>query len=75
MEKTRGQLKAQDGEQIEVRLLHYDPDEKPFQQYKVVFAPAQVFWDASGKEVFRQTGVFTLFRLVKKLKELKLLRD
>lgn len=52
MDKTLGQLKAKYGDQIEVRILHYDPDEKLFRQYKVVFVPTQVFLDASGKEVF-----------------------
>jgi thioredoxin len=75
MEKTLGQLKAKYGDQIEVRTLRYDPDEKLFKQYKVVFVPTQVFLDASGKEVFRHTGVFTQYELVKKLKELKLIHN
>ena len=74
MEKTLKQLKAKYGDQIEVRILHYDPDEKLFKQYKVAFVPTQVFLDASGKEVFRQTGVFTLYELEKKLKQLKLIQ-
>jgi len=74
MKRTLGQLKAKYGDQIEVRLLHYDPDEKLFKKYKVVFVPTQVFLDASGKEVFRQTGVFTEYELVKKLHELHLIK-
>lgn len=74
MAKTLGQLKSKYGSQIDVRLLHFDTDEKLFKQYKVVFVPTQVFLDASGKEVFRQTGVFTLYELEKKLKELKLIQ-
>ncbi len=75
MGKVLEQVKAKYGDQIEVRIFHYDPDEKLFKQYKVVFTPTQVFLDASGKEVFRQTGVFTIYELVKKLKELKLIHD
>ena len=74
MAKTLGQLKSKYGSQIEVRLVHFEPGEKLFKQYKVVFVPTQVFLDASGKEVFRQTGVFTLYELEKKLKELKLIQ-
>lgn len=75
MEKVLLQLKGKYGDQIEIRILHYDPDAKLFKQYKVVFVPTQVFLDASGKEIFRQTGVFTIYELVKKLKELKLIQD
>ena len=74
MEKTLGQLKAKYGDHIEVRILHYDSDEKLFKQYEVVFVPTQVFLDASGKEVFRHIGVFTLSELEKKLKQLKMLQ-
>jgi thioredoxin len=75
MQKTLGQLKAKYGDQIEVRILYYDPDDKLFKQYKVAIVPTQVFLDASGKEVFRQTGVFTLYELEKKLRELKLIQN
>ena len=74
MEKTLKQLKAKHVDQIEVRILHYDSDEKLFKQYKVAIVPTQVFLDASGKEVFRQSGVFTLDALEKKLKQLKLIQ-
>ncbi len=75
MQKVLEQLSAKYGDQIEIRTLYYDPDEKLFKQYKVVFVPTQVFLDASGKEVFRQTGAFTQYELAKKLKELKLINN
>lgn len=75
MEKALKQLKARYGDQIEIRILHYHPDDKLFKKYKVVFVPTLVFLDASGKEVFRQTGVSTQYELAKKLKELKLIQD
>ncbi len=74
MEKTLAQLKAQYVGQINVQVLHWDPDEKLFKQYQVVFVPTQVFLDASGKEVFRHTGIYTLHELVQKLQELKLIQ-
>jgi len=52
MEKMLQQLKAKYGDQIEVRTLHYDPDEKLFKQYKVVFVPTQVFWMPPEKRFF-----------------------
>lgn len=75
MAKVLQQLTAKYGEQIEVRTVHYGPDEKLFKQYQVAFVPTQVFLDTSGKEVFRHTGVLTIYELVKKLKELKLIQD
>jgi thioredoxin 1 len=73
MRKTLDQLKAKYGDQLEVRILYYGPDEKLFKQYKVVFVPTQVVLDASGKEVFRHNGIFTEYELAKKLQELKLI--
>jgi len=73
MEDVLVQFKAKYGDQIEVRLVHIEPDENLFKQYKVAFVPTQVFLDASGKEVFRHTGLYTLQELVRKLKELKLM--
>lgn len=73
MEKTLGQLKVKYGDQINVQVAQYD-DLKLYKKYKVALVPTQIFLDASGKEVFRQTGVFTLLELEKKLKELKLIQ-
>jgi thioredoxin 1 len=76
MAKVLQQLSAKYGDQIEVRILYRnDSNEHLFRQYKVVFVPTQVFLDASGKEVFRQTGMFTQSELVKKLEELKLIKN
>ncbi len=73
MEKTLRQLKVKYGDRINVQVAQYD-DLKLYKKYKVALVPTQIFLDASGKEVFRQTGVFTLFELEKKLKELKLIQ-
>jgi thioredoxin 1 len=74
MKKPLEKLQAKYGDQIEIRLVHFGPNEKLFKQYQVALVPTQVFLDASGKEVFRQTGVFPLSELEKKLKQLKLLQ-
>ena len=41
---------------------------------KVAFTPTQVYLDASGKEVFRHTGVSTEYELVSKLQKLNLIK-
>jgi thioredoxin 1 len=49
--------------------------EKPlFEQYKIMLIPTQVFLDASGKEVDRHIGPLPKEEVLKKLKELKLIR-
>ena len=60
MRKTLEQIKAKYGDQIEVRILFYDSDEKLFKQYKVEFVPTQIFLDSTSE-------------LEKKLNQLKLL--
>ena len=74
MAKVLQRLNDKYGDQIEVRILHYNSDGKLFKQYKVAIVPTQVFLDASSKEVFRQNGVFTLDALEKKLKQLELIQ-
>jgi thioredoxin 1 len=71
MEQILGKIKERYGDQVEVRLLYIDKDEPIFRQYRIVIVPAQVFLDASGKEVFRHTGVFPLELLEQRLRELK----
>jgi thioredoxin 1 len=61
--------------QITLRFLYIDEDEPLFQEYRVTFVPAQVFLDASGKEVFRHEGPISAKALIAKLKELKFVRD
>jgi thioredoxin 1 len=74
MNKVLQQLQAKYGDEIGVRILHYDPDDRLFRKYHVVLVPTQVLVDASGKEVYRHTGVFTLYELEKQLKQLNWLK-
>lgn len=71
MEQIMGKIKERYGDQVEVRFLYIDKDEPLFRQYRIVIVPAQVFLDASGKEVFRHTGIFPLELLEPRLRELK----
>ena len=71
MEQILGKIQDRYADQVEVRFLYIDKDEPLFRQYRIVIVPAQVFLDASGKEVFRHTGIFPLELLEPRLRELK----
>jgi thioredoxin 1 len=57
--------------QFVVRFLHVDEEPNLFRQYRVVFVPAQIFLDASGKQVFRHDGAYKPDQLEKRLRLLK----
>jgi thioredoxin 1 len=61
--------------QFEVRRLFIDEEEPTFRRYHVVIVPTQVFVDPAGQEVFRHEGVLPKDELIKKLRELKFIRD
>jgi len=61
--------------QFEVRRLYFDEEEPTFRRSHVVIVPTQVFLDPSGKEVFRHEGLFPQEELLKKLRDLKFIRD
>ena len=75
MEVVLKQVKESYGDQVEVRLVYIDKDEPVFQQYKVMLVPTQVFLDASGKEVDRHIGGLTQEEVIKKLRELKFIKQ
>jgi len=71
MAKIMTELKAQFGDQLEVRLVYADKEKELFQQYKIVLIPTQVFLDAAGQEVDRHIGALSYAEVIKKLKELE----
>jgi len=73
MQKVMADLKAQYGDQLEVRLIYADEEKDLFGKFKVVLIPTQVFLDASGKELDRHLGALPKEEVIKKLKELKFL--
>jgi thioredoxin 1 len=75
MEGILEKIKERYGDQVDVRLVYVDQDEALFKQYRIMLVPTQVFLDASGKEVFRHTGVFPPDLLEKKLRELKFIKN
>jgi thioredoxin len=74
MEKILGAVKGKYGNQVEVRLVMAEKDERMFKKYKIMLIPTQVFLDASGKEVFRHVGLFPEKELVAKLQELNFIK-
>ncbi len=61
--------------QFEVDKFYIDEADALFRRYKVAIVPTQVFLDAAGHEVGRHEGVFKQEALIKKLRELKFIRD
>jgi thioredoxin 1 len=61
--------------QFVVTKLYIDEAEPLFRRYQVAIVPTQVFLDPNVKEVYRHEGVFKTPDLVKKLRELKFIRD
>jgi len=68
-------LQKESKNQFELRLLYMDEDIKLFRQYHVSIVPTQVFLDTAGKEVWRHEGRISRDQLVKKLRELKFIKD
>ena len=75
MEKIMQELKAQYGQQLEVRLIYADKERDLFKQYKIMLIPTQVFLDASGKEVERHIGPLSRDEVIKKLRDLKFIKE
>jgi thioredoxin 1 len=74
MEKIMAELKTTHSDQVEFRMVYADKEKDLFQQYKVVLIPTQVFLDSQGKEVDRHMGALTKEEVLRKLKELKLIK-
>ncbi len=74
MAKVMAELKTSHSDQVEFRMVYVDKEEPLFKQYKIMLIPTQVFLDASGKEVDRHIGPLSKEEVLKKLRELKLIR-
>jgi thioredoxin 1 len=74
MAKVMAELKTSHSDQVEFRLVYVDKEKPLFEQYKVMLIPTQVFLDASGKEVDRHMGPLTKEEVLKRLKDLKLIK-
>lgn len=75
VEAVLKEVQSRYGDQVEVRIVHIDTEERLFKEYRVSFVPTQVFLDAAGKEVSRHEGPWSKEQLVHKLKELQFIKD
>jgi thioredoxin 1 len=74
MKEVMAALKTSHGDQVEFRMVYADEEMPLFEKYKIVAIPTQVFFDASGKVVDQHIGALPKEEVLKKLKELKLIR-
>ncbi len=74
METTLTKLKAAYGDQVDIRIVHFEPDEKLFKEYKVAIVPTQIFLNAEGEEVSRHNGIMPYIDLIGELKDLKFIQ-
>jgi thiol-disulfide isomerase/thioredoxin len=64
------ELKTEYAGRMEVEFIDVWKDPAPGKQYKIQLIPTQIFFDASGKELFRHEGFFGKEDILAKWKEL-----
>lgn len=74
MKQVMAELTTSHGSQVEFRMVYADEEKDLFRQYSIILIPTQVFLNAEGKEVDRHVGALTKEDVLKKLKELNLIK-
>ena len=64
------ELKTEYAGRMDVEFMDVWKDPAPGRQYKIRLIPTQIFFDASGKELFRHEGFFGKEDILAKWKEL-----
>jgi thioredoxin 1 len=54
--KTMDELKGMIGDRVLLKFVHVGKEEELAEAYKVLLIPTLVYFDAQGKEVFRNVG-------------------
>lgn len=72
--KVIDELGAKIGEKVSFRFVHIKDEEQVVEEYKVLMVPTLIFFDAQGKEVFRNVGLMQAEAITAKLGELGLLK-
>ena len=75
MEEILLEVKARYRDQVEIRFAYIEPDEYLFKKFHIFIVPTQVFLDASGKEVYRHEGLISKEDVLKKISELRFIKD
>jgi len=70
MEVVLEELRAEHGEQIDVRFVDVWENEEAGKEYSIRMIPTQVFLDAEGHELFRHEGFISKEDILKKWAEL-----
>jgi len=71
--KVMDRLKAEFGDKAIFRFVHVGKEEQTAADCKILMIPAIVFYDKTGKEVFRNVGFMDYDAVMKKVKEVGLL--
>ncbi|MBE0617129.1 MAG: thioredoxin family protein [Proteobacteria bacterium] len=71
--KTMERLRQTLGDRVLVRFVHIGKEEEVAAAYKVLLIPTLAFFDAQGREVFRNVGQMEHDEMVAKARELGLI--
>jgi len=64
------ELKEEHKDEFEVVVLDVSKDPEPARRYKIRIIPTQIFFDPSGKELYRHEGFLSKEDILRKWKEL-----
>jgi thioredoxin 1 len=70
MAKVLDALRASQGAKLKVDFVDAFEQPEAVERYKVSLIPTQIFYDATGKEIFRHTGYFAHDDILAKFREL-----
>lgn len=72
--KTMEELQAEVGGRVLLKFVHVGKEEALAEEYKVLMIPTLVFFDARGKELFRNVGQMKKDAMLAKARDLGLLQ-
>lgn len=72
--KTMDELEADVGDRVLLKFVHVGKEEALAEEYKVLMIPTLVYFDAQGKELFRNVGQMKKDAMLARARELGLLK-
>ncbi|MBN2445146.1 MAG: thioredoxin family protein [Phycisphaerae bacterium] len=75
MEPVLDELERELAGKVEVAFIDIAQDETAADKYKIQLIPTQIFFDAEGNELFRQTGAYPKKQILEKMAELGMIAD
>ena len=70
MAKVLDALRASQGAKLQVDFIDVFERPEAADAYKIALIPTQIFFDGTGKEIFRHQGYFSHDDILKKFREL-----